>query len=74
MKLYRLCSCLVTAVALVSSEARAQVFGVQAMLSGDMDGDGRTGIYAICRFDRVPAAPVSPRWSLDADRLWPEVT
>jgi FG-GAP-like repeat len=56
MKLNRLCCFLVAAVALVSSEARAQVFdllwsgglgtgtGAQALLSGDMDGDGRTDI------------------------------
>jgi hypothetical protein len=56
MKLERLFCVLVAAVALVSAEARAQVFGVQwlgdlgtgagalAMLSGDMDGDGRTDV------------------------------
>ena len=57
MKLDRLCCALVTAVALVSLEARAQVFDVlwlgdlgtgtaaQGVLSGDMDGDGRTDIF-----------------------------
>lgn len=56
MKLSRLCCFLVTAVALASSEARAQVFDIlwlgdlgtgasgQAVLSGDMDGDGRTDV------------------------------
>jgi FG-GAP-like repeat len=56
MKFHRLCCFLVTAVALVSSAARAQVLdalwlgdlgtgaGAVGWLSGDMDGDGRTDI------------------------------
>lgn len=56
MKFHRLCCLLVTVVALVSAEARAQVFdylwvgglgtgtGAVGWLSGDMDGDGRTDI------------------------------